>query len=432
MRISLKHGPGGIDLPRKLEHIDSKVDVVPFITMKYLSQKQVESTDLSEFLKNYGFTFREYELLTNILEQYEENKDSSLSNIKSALNVLKNSENDDIKEIFSRLNEEKITKDILDDIIEILNSEEDLTDLYKHVHYLQIAINDEDSKRIIPPTIDLLSKLAVTHHQSENVYDPTSLDAQTITELDEFDHATVYIKDEEEYYHAKQNLIINDIALDKVALENKNVLIDENDTKYDTIISIPYNKQHRSKSDNIEKYAKYETNKPGHLHLLNLIDHMDDDGVIVTTAPQDLLVKKDAYKIRKTLVEENMIDAVIDYETGFRSRDITVLILNKNKKNDDFLFIKPPEMFPAFLLPAFNENIIEIYEERKIESRLSNIVDKDEIIKNDYNLNPKRYVYTLDYTQTPIEDIIENQKEYLHQITQLDDEIEQMLKEIKE
>ncbi len=43
MRINLKRRPNSIDLPRLLERIDSKVDVIPFITMKYLSQKQESS-----------------------------------------------------------------------------------------------------------------------------------------------------------------------------------------------------------------------------------------------------------------------------------------------------------------------------------------------------------------------------------------------------
>ena len=127
MRINLKRRPNSIDLPRLLERIDSKVDVIPFITMKYLSQKQESSNKNStEFQEKYGITFRDYELLTNIIKKQEAKEDSCLSDVKSALNVLKNSSNEDIKEIFSRVDEEKITKEIFDDIVEILESEDDL------------------------------------------------------------------------------------------------------------------------------------------------------------------------------------------------------------------------------------------------------------------------------------------------------------------
>ena len=427
MRINLKRRPNSIDLPRLLERIDSKVDVIPFITMKYLSQKQESSNKNStEFQEKYGITFRDYELLTNIIKKQEAKEDSCLSDVKSALNVLKNSSNEDIKEIFSRVDEEKITKEIFDDIVEILESEDDLKKLFKQVNYLQYAIKNEDNKRIIPPTVELLSNLASTNRKTNNVYDPSSIDAQTITELDDFNHATLHIKDEEDYYHAKQNLILSDISQDKVSMYNDEILIDEDDKKYDTIISVPYPKQ-KIKNENIERYAEYESKNPKLIHLLNMIDHLDSDGLLVTTTTQGLLVKKDALKLRKYLIDNNLLDVVIEYESGYRSRDITILVINNNKKTDDFLFIKPPEMFPTFLLPAFNENILEIYKERKIESRLSNIINKDEIIKNEYNLNPKRYVYTLDYKKVAVDDILKNQREYSDEIKKLDDEIDDML-----
>ncbi len=342
------------------------------------------------------------------------------------MNVLKNSSNEDIKEIFSRVDEEKITKEIFEDIVEILESEDDLKILFKQVNYVQYAIKNEDNKRIIPPTVKLLSNLASTNRKTNNVYDPSSIDAQTITELDDFNHATIHIKDEEDYYHAKQNIILSDISPDKVSMYNDEILIDEDDKNYDTIISVPYPKQ-KIKNENIERYAEYESKNPKLIHLLNMIDHLDSDGLLVTTTTQGLLVKKDALKLRKYLIDNNLLDVVIEYESGYRSRDITILVINNNKKTDDFLFIKPPEMFPTFLLPAFNENILEIYKERKIESRLSNIINKDEIIKNEYNLNPKRYVYTLDYKKVAVDDILKNQREYSDEIKKLDDEIDDML-----
>lgn len=429
MRINLKRRPNRIDLPRLIERIDSKVDVIPFLTMKYLSQKQEASgEDDNEFQEKYGVIFRDYELLTNIIKKHEAKEESCLSDVKSALNVLKNSKNKDIKEIFSRVDEEKITKEIFDDIVEILESEDDLKQLFRHVNYIQYAINNENNKRIIPPTVQLLSNLASLKHECKEVYDPSSIDAQIITELDDFNHATLHIKDEDDYYHAKQNLILNDISPDKVSMYNDEIIVDEDDREYDTIISAPYPKQ-KITNENIEKYEEYESKNPKIIHLLNLIDHLDSEGLLVTTTTQDLLVKKDALKLREYLIDNNLLDVIIEYESGYRSRDITILIINANKKTDDFLFIKSPEMFPSFLLPAFNENILEIYKERKIEPRLSNIINKDEIIKNEYNLNPKRYVYTLDYKEVAVEDIIKKQKEYSDEIKKLDDKIDEMLKE---
>lgn len=432
MQISISASGKGKNLRRYISRIDSNVDIIPFITMKFLAQKQEECKDnLDEFQNKYGFTFRDYELLTNIIKKHNKKEDSCLSDVKSALNVLKNSKNQEIKDIFSRVDEEKITKKNLDDLIEIVDYDDNLIQLFQFVNYAQDTNETNADLRIIPPTIDLLSKLATINHEAKKFYDPSSIDAQTITSLNDFEHATLYLRNEEDYFHAKQNLLINEISSDKVSIYNKEILVDDDDKKYDTIVSVPYDKRlKRNEMDSIKKYDEYKTKNSNSIHLLNLIDHLDDNGVIVTTTTQDLLVKNDALQLRKCLIERNLLDVVIDYDSGFRSKDIIILIINKNKKTDDFLFIKPKHLLPGLILPSDEENMIKSYENRKIFPKLSNIIDKEEIIKNEYNLNPKRYVYTLDYEEQPIEKILNQQKKYSDRIMKLDEEIEDMIKHL--
>lgn len=432
MQISISASGKGKNLRRYISRIDSNVDIIPFITMKFLAQKQEECKDnLDEFQNKYGFTFRDYELLTNIIKKHNKKEDSCLSDVKSALNVLKNSKNQEIKDIFSRVDEEKITKKNLDDLIEIVDYDDNLIQLFQFVNYAQDTNETNADLRIIPPTIDLLSKLATINHEAKKFYDPSSIDAQTITSLNDFEHATLYLRNEEDYFHAKQNLLINEISSDKVSIYNKEILVDDDDKKYDTIVSVPYDKRlKRNEMDSIKKYDEYKTKNSNSIHLLNLIDHLDDNGVIVTTTTQDLLVKNDALQLRKCLIERNLLDVVIDYDSGFRSKDIIILIINKNKKTDDFLFIKPKHLLPGLILPSDEENMIKSYENREIIPKLSNIIDKEEIIRNEYNLNPKRYVYTLDYEEQPIEKILDQQKKYSDRIMKLDEEIEDMIKHL--
>lgn len=432
MQISISASGKGKNLRRYISRIDSNVDIIPFITMKFLAQKQEECKDnLDEFQNKYGFTFRDYELLTNIIKKHNKKEDSCLSDVKSALNVLKNSKNQEIKDIFSRVDEEKITKKNLDDLIEIVDYDDNLIQLFQFVNYAQDTNETNADLRIIPPTIDLLSKLATINHEAKKFYDPSSIDAQTITSLNDFEHATLYLRNEEDYFHAKQNLLINEISSDKVSIYNKEILVDDDDKKYDTIVSVPYYKRlKRNEMDSIKKYDEYKTKNSNSIHLLNLIDHLDDNGVIVTTTTQDLLVKNDALQLRKCLIERNLLDVVIDYDSGFRSKDIIILIINKNKKTDDFLFIKPKHLLPGLILPSDEENMIKSYENREIIPKLSNIIDKEEIIRNEYNLNPKRYVYTLDYEEQPIEKILDQQKKYSDRIMKLDEEIEDMIKHL--
>ena len=100
MQISISASGKGKNLRRYISRIDSNVDIIPFITMKFLAQKQEECKDnLDDFQNKYGFTFRDYELLTNIIKKHNKKEDSCLSDVKSALNVLKNSKNQEIKDI---------------------------------------------------------------------------------------------------------------------------------------------------------------------------------------------------------------------------------------------------------------------------------------------------------------------------------------------
>ena len=81
-------------------------------------------------------------------------------------------------------------------------------------------------------------------------------------------------------------------------------------------------------------------------------------------------------------------------------------------------------------MPDILEKICEGYEKREAIPKLGSIITKDEIIDNEYNLNPKRYVYTLDYEEKSIKDVLNRQKEYAAQIKELDEEIEEILKKI--
>jgi len=437
MNVRIRHKNKGLEIRRLIQRIGSKIDIIPFITMKYLSDKQEKNQDnLTEFQEEYGFTFRDYELLSNIIKKHDKEDESYIFDINSALNALKNSKNKNIKDIYTRIPDEIIKNDTLDHIISILEIEDDIIQLYQYVNYVQINEHVANNlKTVTPPFIELLTKIIQTKHDIGNVYDPSCMDAQTITSLEEFEHATLYEKDENMYYHVLQNMIINEIPLEKITLHNEKVIIDESKEKYDTIISVPYlfNRNDKIfKSESTEKFKKYKTKNPNSIHLLNLIEHLDDNGVLITTTTQDLLVKNDAHELRKCLIENNLLDSVIEYETGFRSRDITILVINKNKKTDNFLFMKPEQLLPGLILPDTEEKIVESYKNREIIPKFSSIITKEEIIKNEYNLNPKRYVYTLDYEEKPIPEIMDEQDDIANQILELDKEISQLLEKLEE
>ncbi len=105
--------------------------------------------------------------------------------------------------------------------------------------------------------------------------------------------------------------------------------------------------------------------------------------------------------IRKKFVNNDLIECVIllpenlFYNTASAG---IILVINKNKKNKNkILLINASKLFekgrPKNFIPENHiKNISEIYYEFKEEKGISKVVSKEEVMKNDYNLSPSRYV----------------------------------------
>ncbi len=109
-------------------------------------------------------------------------------------------------------------------------------------------------------------------------------------------------------------------------------------------------------------------------------------------------------KIRKQLIDENLLDAVIGlpeklfYGTGIPA---AVLVFKKNKDNERVLFIDASREFKS----GKNQNqlsveniqkIVDVYRARESVDKYAYLATLDEIQENDYNLNIPRYVDTFE------------------------------------
>lgn len=415
-------------LRRRIMKRDINDEIIPFITMKYLSDKQEETIDKNKFQEQYGFLFRDYELTSNIIEKHKQKDDTYISDIKSSIIALKNSQNKYIKEVYSKLNEDKYDNEFYEEVLRTINSNLNLYTLIIRNNYMESRIEDY----FIPIRLhELIADLATSKHEITNIYDPSCREALIISSLQQFNHATLYEKDEKIYTQAIQNFIINDVPLENIDIQNKEVIFDEDDKKYDTVLSITYPIPRQRKlfeEIEYENLKKFTTRNPRSIQLLNLIEHLDDKGLLITTVTQDILVRKDSIELRKCLIENNMLDAVIEYRTGMRT-EIIILIINKNKKTDDILFIKENRITSS-RSKIIHDKIVDCYKNREKIKHFSNIVTKEEIKENEYKIIPKRYVYTLKYETRNISEVIDEQKRYTQQIHELDDEISRLLNEL--
>lgn len=136
------------------------------------------------------------------------------------------------------------------------------------------------------------------------------------------------------------------------------------------------------------------------------------EGRVAVFVPHGVLFRGSSEgRIRKALIEENILDAVIGLPAGlFQTTGIPVAILifdrtreeggiNENKK--DILFIDASKEF----VPGKNQNtlsdnhinkIVDTYQNRREIEKYSHVADIKEIEENDFNLNIPRYVDTFE------------------------------------
>lgn len=123
--------------------------------------------------------------------------------------------------------------------------------------------------------------------------------------------------------------------------------------------------------------------------------------------------------IRKKIIEDNLLDAVIGLPGNLLSYTgipVAILLFNKGRTaNNSILFIDASKEFTQdkrrnILTSSGIERIVRVYNEYKkdttkkssaIQKGFSNVCTKDEILENDYNLNINRYIEFQE--ETPID-----------------------------
>ncbi|POH13411.1 hypothetical protein BGL41_04630 [Fructilactobacillus sanfranciscensis] len=144
-------------------------------------------------------------------------------------------------------------------------------------------------------------------------------------------------------------------------------------------------------------------------------------------------------KIRRRLIDNNLIDAVIGLPEKLfdvTSIPVCIMILKKNRKNKDILFIDASSEFKKgknknFLTDDTVAKIYETYQKREFVDKYANDVDLDEIKENDYNLNIPRYVDTFEpEPPVDVDKLVKDMKETDKKINQFNTEINGMLNEL--
>ena len=215
-------------------------------------------------------------------------------------------------------------------------------------------------------------------------------------------------------------------------------IVDElQEEKFDIIVSNPpYSLGWEPKYD--ERFYGYELapkSKADYAFVLDIVYRLSNNGQAFIILPHGVLFRgASEEKIRKQLIENNLIDSIIGLpDKLFMNTQIPtlILVLNKNKKTNDVLFIDSSKnCIKKSKQNDMNEEhinkIISTYRERKEIEKYSHLASYEEIVENDYNLNIPRYVDTSEEKKLP------DLKEVVKDIIEIDNEIEKVNKELKE
>ena len=145
-------------------------------------------------------------------------------------------------------------------------------------------------------------------------------------------------------------------------------------------------------------------------------------------------------EIRKKFVEKDLIEAVILVpENLFYNTTApgVIIVINKDKKHkDNILLINASKLFkkgrPKNYLPdEYVDKISSLYLKWKEEEGISKVIEKEEIVKNDYNLSPSRYVAQNGEDETlPLDEAVVLVKEAEEERAKADEKLRYVLEQL--
>ena len=376
--------------------------------------------------------------LGNIFEHVDFNDPNLLGDNKernkTLSNLLNNFSNDKIDLSPSKLE----NQDVIGDAYEFLISE------------FASDAGKKGGEFFTPSEVSSLLAKLVQARESNTIYDPTcgsgSLLIKASKEIGNRNF-TIFGQEKNSQTHSicRMNMLLHGIEDAKIrrgdTLINPQHLQENKLQTFDVIVANPpfslkeWGAEH-AENDIYERFKDYAIppkTKGDYAFVLHMLASLAPNGRMGVVLPHGVLFRGSSEeKIRKKILENNLLDAVIGLpENLFYGTSIPacILIFKKNRECKDVLFINASKEFKKGKNQnkLTEENIAKIlttYQERKEVEKYSHIATMKEIIENDYNLNIPRYVHT--FQEEEEVDIPAT----LEKLAKLDKEIEQTQKKM--
>lgn len=291
-----------------------------------------------------------------------------------------------------------------------------------------------------PHEVSLLMSEIVAEHlkdrESIKIYDPTSGSGSLLINIGKSASKYIPNKDNIKYYAqelkqntynlTRMNLVMRGILPDNIVTRNGDTL--EDDWPYfddkdpiatyeplyvDAVVSNPPYSQSWNPTDKETdpRYARFglaPKGKADYAFLLHDLFHIKSDGIMTIVLPHGVLFRGgEEGGIRKNLIEQNHIDAIIGlpsnifFGTGIPT---IIMILKQKRENTDVLVVDASKGFIKSgknnkLRASDIKRIVDVVINRENVANFSRVVSRDEIRNNNYNLNIPRYVDSSEKTE---------------------------------
>lgn len=278
----------------------------------------------------------------------------------------------------------------------------------------------------------LMSEIVADHLKNRaeiKIYDPTSGSGSLLINIgksvakfiDNENNIKYYAQElkQNTYNLTRMNLVMRGILPDNIVTRNGDTLeddwpyFDENDPVgtydplyVDAVVSNPPYSQAWNPIDKETdpRYARFglaPKGKADYAFLLHDLFHLKSDGIMTIVLPHGVLFRGgEEGEIRKNLIEQNHIDAIIGlpanifFGTGIPT---IIMVLKQKRSNTDVLIVDASKGFIKVgknnkLRASDIKRIVDVVTKRESVDKFSKMVCRDEIRKNEYNLNIPRYV----------------------------------------
>jgi type I restriction enzyme M protein len=284
-----------------------------------------------------------------------------------------------------------------------------------------------------PHEVSLLMSEIVADHLKDRteieIYDPTSgsgsllinIGRSVAKHIDNENNIKYYAQElkQNTYNLTRMNLVMRGILPANIITRNGDTLEDDwpyfdetnpvetyNPLYVDAVVSNPPYSQHwePGNKETDPRYARFglaPKSKADYAFLLHDLFHIKPDGIMTIVLPHGVLFRGgEEGEIRENLIEGNNIDAIIGlpsnifFGTGIPT---IIMVLKQKRENTDILIVDASKGFIKVgknnkLRASDIKKIVDAVTARANIDKFSRKVSREEIRRNEYNLNIPRYV----------------------------------------